>query len=153
MDAIDFNIIQALQEDGRLSNVELAERINLSPSPCLRRVKRLEQDGIITSYRANLNREKAGLPMTIFVDVTLDNNKDHASTEFENAVLEKAYVISCFLVSGVADYRLEIVTKDLKGYEEALKQTQSLPHVKSINSNFAIRAVKTAASLPLVYDA
>lgn len=152
MDAIDFNIIQALQEDGRLSNVELAERINLSPSPCLRRVKRLEQDGVITSYRANLNREKAGLPMTIFVDVTLDNNKDHASTEFEMAVLEKAYVISCFLVSGVADYRLEIVTKDLKGYEEALKQTQSLPHVKSINSNFAIRAVKTAASLPLVHE-
>lgn len=149
MDSTDIRILQSLQEDGRLTNVELAEKINLSASPCLRRVKKLEQEGTITNYRANLDREKIGLAMTVFVDVVLDRHISQVIEEFEQAVIAMPHVISCFMISGTADYRLEIVAKDLKDYEQVLKQTQSLPNIKAIHSNFAIRAVKTSASLPL----
>ena len=150
MDKIDLEILAKLQADGRLTNVDLAEQVNLSPSPCLRRVKRLEEMGVITHYRATLARTEVGFTMTIFVDVTLDNHRDHASQEFEDAVLLMENVISCFLISGAADYRLEVVVKDLKDYEQQLKQLQTLPFVKDIQSNFAIRAIKTNAPLPLL---
>lgn len=149
MDKIDLNILSALQNDGRLTNVELADKIGLSPSPCLRRVKRLEQDGVITSYRATIARSQIGLTMTVFVDVTLDNHRDQASNEFEKAVIDMTNVVSCHLVSGSADYRLEVVVSHLMAYETFLKKLQSLPYVKDIHSNFAIRAVKTNAPLPL----
>ncbi|TBR42735.1 Lrp/AsnC family transcriptional regulator [Marinomonas agarivorans] len=151
MDDIDRHILKALQEDGRLTNVELADKINLSASPCLRRVKKLEQTGTIVHYRANLEREKVGLAMTVFVDVTLDKHSSQIIDEFEQAIIAMPNIISCFMVSGAGDYRLEIVAKDLKHYEQVLKQVQALPNIKGINSNFAIRAVKSAATLPLPY--
>ncbi len=152
MDRIDFHILHTLQNNGRLTNVELAEKVNLSPSPCLRRVKRLEQDGTITSYKANLDRNKVGLGMTVFVDISLDNNKHRAGDEFEQAILTMENVVSAHLVSGIADYRLEVVVPNLKAYEQVLKNIQSLPTVNSINSNFAIRTIKTGSSLPLVIE-
>ena len=149
MDKTDRQILNQLQADGRLTNVDLAETVHLSASPCLRRVKRLEEQGVITHYRATLCRAKVGLAMTIFVDVTLDNHRNQASDEFEAAVILMANVISCFLISGQADYRLEIVVDDLPSYEAILKQLQALPYVKDLHSNFAIRSIKTAAPLPL----
>lgn len=149
MDNTDILILQALQEDGRLTNVELAEKVNLSASPCLRRVKRLEQTGAISHYSANLEREKVGLTMTVFVDVTLDKHTSQIINDFEHAIIAMPNVLACFMVSGSADYRLEIIAQDLKHYEKVLKQVQSLPNIKGINSNFAIRAVKTTAALPL----
>lgn len=149
MDNIDIQILQALQENGRLTNVELAEKVNLSASPCLRRVKRLEQDGTIAHYRANLEREKVGLTMTVFMDVSLEKHSSQVIRDFELATIAMPHVISCFMVSGAGDYRLEIVARDLQHYEQVLKEVQSLPNIKGINSNFAIRAVKTTATLPL----
>jgi Lrp/AsnC family leucine-responsive transcriptional regulator len=151
MDKVDYKIASLLQQDGRLSNVELSDKIDLSPSPCLRRVKKLEEEGVITGYYAALDRQLIGLGMTIFVDVSLDNHRDEASLQFESAILEMDNVISCFVVSGASDYRLEVVVSDLLTYEAWLKTLQRLPIVKDIQSNFAIRAVKTTAPLPLKY--
>lgn len=149
MDKVDYKIAACLQQNGRLSNVELAEQVNLSPSPCLRRLKRLEDEQIITGYYAALDRQKLNLGMTVFVDVTLDNHRDQASQLFEDAVMAMEHVISCYVVSGASDYRLEVVVSDLAGYEDWIRSIQRLPVVKDIHSNFAIRAVKTAAPLPI----
>ncbi|MEL0637388.1 MULTISPECIES: Lrp/AsnC family transcriptional regulator [Marinomonas] len=145
----DSQILTLLQYDGRLSNVELAEQINLSPSPCLRRVKQMESKGLIQGYRATLDRVKIGFSMTVFIEVSLNNHSGSASSAFEASVLAMQNVISAYLTSGAADYRLEVVAEDLPDYERILKEVQTLPHVKDIHSNFAIRAIKTAAPLPL----
>src|SRR4051812_18263100 len=104
LDAFDRQIIAALQEDGRLSNVELANRIGLSPSPCLRRVKRLERDGYIDGYRAALDRGRVGLGFTVFVGVRLDAHANARAGRFEDAVLKMREVIACHMVSGTVDY-------------------------------------------------
>ncbi|WP_240009614.1 Lrp/AsnC family transcriptional regulator [Marinomonas algicola] len=150
IDKTDLNILGILQKEGRLTNVELAEKINLSPSPCLRRVKKLEEQGVITRYKASVARTEVGFTMTIFVDVTLENHRDQASTAFEEAILNMPNVISCFVISGMADYHLEVVVRDLQHYEIILKKIQTLPFVKDIHSNFAIRTIKTDAPLPLL---
>ncbi|MFC3123184.1 Lrp/AsnC family transcriptional regulator [Agaribacter flavus] len=149
MDTLDIKILKELQRDGRLSNVELSEAINLSPSPCLRRVKKLEASSVITGYSVTLDRDSVGLGMTVFVDVSLDNHQELATSAFEANVVLFDNVISCHEVSGASDYRLEVVVANLKGYESVLKQIQQLPHVKDIQSNFAIRTVKSGAPLPL----
>lgn len=145
----DLNILSHLQNNGRLSNIDLAEQINLSASPCLRRVKQLESLGIIKGYKATLDRKKVGLSMTVFIEVRLNNHTPEASNAFEKSVINLQNVISVYLVSGHADYRLEAVSKDLADYESILKEIQNLPHVKDIHSNFAIRAIKNDACLPL----
>lgn len=150
LDAIDVRILNVLQNNGRLSNVELAERVNLSPSPCLRRVRLLEEAGVITGYRTHLNPASLGLGMTVFVDLKLIHHNDAASDEFESAIEQLDHVINCYLVSGSADYRLEVLVKDLHGYETLLRQLQSLPHVKDIHSNFVIRSVKANSPLPII---
>ncbi|RBO86019.1 Lrp/AsnC family transcriptional regulator [Marinomonas aquiplantarum] len=149
IDKIDLQILAHLQEDGRLTNVALADEIHLSPSPCLRRVKQLEGQGVIQGYHARIDRLKAGFSMTVFVEVKLRNHADDYHLEFEQAILAMEDVISAHLVSGLADYKLEVVARDLPDYENILKQIQSLPHVKDIQSYFAIRSVKTSAPLPL----
>ncbi|TYL46717.1 Lrp/AsnC family transcriptional regulator [Marinomonas sp. IMCC 4694] len=149
IDLTDTQILTHLQNDGRLSNVELAEKVHLSASPCLRRVKQLESAGVIKGYRASLNRRKVGLSITVFIEVRLNCHTSEATEMFERSVASLPNVISAFLVSGHADYRLEVVSKDLIQYEDILKTIQNLPHVKDIHSNFAIRAIKSDAPLPL----
>ncbi|WP_111639077.1 Lrp/AsnC family transcriptional regulator [Marinomonas shanghaiensis] len=149
MDKTDLDILSHLQSDGRLTNVALAEEIHLSPSPCLRRVKQLEDTGVIEGYHARIDRQKAGFSMTVFVEVRLKSHAGDKHIVFEKAILEMEDIISAHLVSGIADYRLEVVAVDLQDYERILKALQSLPHVKDIQSHFAIRSVKTAAPLPL----
>lgn len=149
VDSTDIKILRALQSNGRLTNIQISEMIHLSPSPCHRRIKNLESSGLITSYRAIISRERVGLPITVFVDVSLENNKEEASIAFEQGIQSIDTIISCYLVSGVADYRLEIVAKDLASYEKTLKRIQRLPVVGEINSNFSIRTVKSAEPLPL----
>jgi len=149
MDNTDIQILTLLQDNSRLSNVKLAEQIHLSASPCLRRVKQLETLGVIKSYKASLERTKVGLSMTVFIEVRLNNHTGDASDAFEQSVASLPNVISAYLVSGYADYRLEIVSRDLVDYEGILKTIQGLPYVKDIHSNFAIRAIKSDAPLPL----
>jgi Lrp/AsnC family leucine-responsive transcriptional regulator len=150
LDAIDRHILETLQADGRLSVVELADRVGLSPSPCLRRLKRLEADGHIAGYRALLSREQVGLGLTVFVGVKVDGHRDANAMALQQAIKAMPEVVSAHLVSGEADFLLEVVVPDLRRYEEFLVGTLlKLPMVKDIRSNFAIRRVKADAPLPL----
>src|SRR3954469_714163 len=150
LDAFDTGIIAALQKDGRLTNVELAERIGLSPSPCLRRVKRLERDGYIDSYRAVLDRGRVGLGFTVFVGVRLEAHANDRAGSFEEAVLGMREVIACHMVSGTVDYLLEIVVPDLAHYQKFLVgKLLALPIVREIQSSIAIATLKAGAPLPL----
>ena len=150
LDAIDCHIIAELQSDARLSNVELADKVGLSPSPCLRRVKRLEQEGYILGYRAALQRDRIGLGFSVFVGVKLNTHANDGALAFEQAVVEMPEVVACHLVSGEADYFIEVVVPDLAGYQRFLVgKLLNLPIVREVRSNIAIQTLKTGAPLPL----
>lgn len=150
LDAIDCRIIAALQADARLSNVELAERVGLSPSPCLRRVKRLERDGYIEAYRAMLRRSRVGLGLTVFIGVKIEGHADERAEALQEAVLAMPEIVACHIVAGEADYLLEVVVPDLEHYQRfLLGKLLNLPIIKEVRSNIAIQTLKAAAPLPL----
>jgi Lrp/AsnC family leucine-responsive transcriptional regulator len=150
LDAIDRRIVAELQADARLSNVELADRVGLSPSPCLRRVKRLEREGYIEGYRAALRRERVGLGFSVFVGVKIEGHANDRALQFEEAVSAMPEVIACHLVSGEADYFLEVVVPDLEHYQRFLVgRLLNLAIVREVRSNIAIQTLKAGAPLPL----
>ena len=150
LDAIDRRILAALQRDARLTNVQLAEEVGLSPSPCLRRVRLLEEAGVIDSYRTLLRREKIGLGLTVFVSVKVERHRDDTAERFRQAVLALPELISCHLVSGEADFLLQVAVPDLAGYERLLiGKLLKLPGVTDIRSNFSIQTIKAHGPLPL----
>jgi Lrp/AsnC family leucine-responsive transcriptional regulator len=151
MDATDRKILAELQADGRLPNAALAEAVHLSPSPCLRRVKRLEDDGVIAGYRAVLDRERLGLGLTVFIELKAESQHRETVTEhLQNAFRSMDEVVACHIVSGQADFLLEVVVADLRAYDELLMR-RLLPTegVSDLRSNFVIRTVKADAPLPL----
>src|SRR5437016_3975766 len=136
LDAIDCRIIAALQADGRLSNVELAERVGLSASPCLRRVKRLEREGYIEAYRAVLERGRIGVGLTVFVGVKIEGHANDRAEAFQEAILAIPEIVACHIVSGETDYLLEVVVPDLEHYQRFLiGKLLNLPIVKDVRSN------------------
>jgi Lrp/AsnC family transcriptional regulator, leucine-responsive regulatory protein len=150
LDTIDCRIIAALQADGRLTNVELADKAGLSPSPCLRRVKRLEQEGTIKGYRAVLGRDRVGLGFTVFVGVKIDGHADDRADEMQAAIVAMSEVVAFHMVSGESDYLLEVVVPDLAHYQRfLLDKLLSMPIVKEVRSNIAIQTLKAGAPLPL----
>jgi Lrp/AsnC family leucine-responsive transcriptional regulator len=150
LDAIDRRIVAALQADGRLSNVELADKVGLSPSPCLRRVRRLEREGYIDGYRAALRRDRVGLGLSVFVGVKIEGHANERAVTFEKAVVAMPEVVACHLVSGDADYILEVVVPDLADYQRFLVgKLLDLPIVREVRSNIAIQTLKAGAPLPL----
>ncbi|KHK62643.1 MULTISPECIES: Lrp/AsnC family transcriptional regulator [Pseudomonas] len=150
LDAFDRKILTALQRDGRLSNVQLAEEIGLSPSPCLRRVRMLEEAGVIRGYQAVLDRDEVGLGMTIFVGIKVERHTDERAEAFRQAVTALPEVISAFLVSGESDFLLQVVVPDLRAYDRFVtSKLLKLPGVSDIRSNFAINTVKAPGPLPL----
>jgi Lrp/AsnC family transcriptional regulator, leucine-responsive regulatory protein len=150
LDDIDCRIIAELQVDGRLSNTDLADRIGLSPSPCLRRVVRLEREGYIEAYRAMLGRKRVGLGLSVFVGVKIEGHADDRATAFEEAVVAMPEIIACHMVAGEIDYLLEVVAADLEHYQRfLLGKLLNLPIVKDVRSTIAIQTLKTAATLPL----
>jgi Lrp/AsnC family leucine-responsive transcriptional regulator len=150
LDRVDRRLLEILQREGRLSNAALAERVHLSPSPCLRRVKALEEDGVIEGYRAVLGRESVGLGLTVFVEIKVEGHSDRLAEEIEAAVTAMPEVVACHIVSGAADFLLEVVVPDLRSYERLLLGSLlKLPAVVDVRSNFAIRTVKAPAPLPL----
>jgi Lrp/AsnC family leucine-responsive transcriptional regulator len=149
-DAVDRAIVTRLQQDGRLANVDLADAISLSPSACLRRVKALEAGGIIDGYRAEVNRQRAGLGLTVFVGLKVSGHSAESSANIERALLSIPAVVSCYLVSGTDDFLVEAVVPDLAGYEQFLiGQILSIPLVVEARSTFAIRTVLSRGPLPL----
>lgn len=150
LDAIDRRIVAALQADGRLSNADLAERVGLSPSPCLRRVKRLEREGYIEGYRAVLRRDQIGLCLTVFVGVKIEGHANDKAVAFEQAVTALPEVIACHMVSGEVDYLLEVVAPDLDYYRSFLVgKLLELSVIREVRSNIAIQTLKSGAVLPL----
>ncbi|NOH97568.1 Lrp/AsnC family transcriptional regulator [Vibrio sp. 99-70-13A1] len=149
MDRIDKHLLRLLQKDGRLTNAELAEQVGLSASPCARRIKRLEEQGIIDGYRVSLSRKEVGIAMTVFVEVSLNNHQEVSIENFELAVVDMEEVISCHVVSGAYDYLLEVVSPDLTAYETFTRKLQRLTNVKDIHTHLAIRQVKGNTALPI----
>jgi Lrp/AsnC family transcriptional regulator, leucine-responsive regulatory protein len=138
------------RRNGRLPNAALAERVHLSPSPCLRRLKRLEDEGTIRGYRAILDRRKVGLGLTVFVEVKVSAHSERRAREFEDAIAAVQEVVGCHIVAGMADFLLEVVVPDLAAYEQLLLHTLlELPGVTDARSNIAIRTIKEAGQLPL----
>lgn len=152
LDGIDLRILSALQADGRLTNQELADQVGLSPSPCLRRVRRLEREGFIRSYRAVLDREAVGLGLTVFVEIKVEKHSRDNAQALQEALAAMPEVVACHMVSGTADFMAEIVVPNLKAYERLLtEKLLTLPMIGDIRSNFALTRVKSDAALPLTH--
>jgi Lrp/AsnC family transcriptional regulator, leucine-responsive regulatory protein len=149
-DRVDRAIVSRLQVDGRLPNVDLAEAVSLSPSACLRRVKALESSGIIAGYRAEVDRVRAGLGLTVFIELKVESHSQETSAQLEAALTAIPAVVACYLISGTADFFVEVVVPDLAAYEQLLLgQILAIPQVVSAQSNFAIRTVLNRGPLPL----
>ena len=150
LDRIDRKILAALQENGRLPNNDLAEQVGLSPSPCLRRVRTLEQAGVIRGYVALVDPAAVDLSVNVFVNVTLERQVEDRLDAFEAAVMERPEVLECYLMTGEADYLLRVVVPDLPSYERFLKDYLTrVPGISSIRSSFALKQVRYSTALPL----
>lgn len=150
LDAIDRKILALLQQDGRMSLAALADKVGLSPSPCLRRVRLMEKAGIIARYVAVLNQRAVGLPVSVFVSIKLENQREEALTKFGKAIARWPEVLECYLMTGPRDYLLRVVVADLSAYEQFLKQKLTrLDGIASIESSFALEQVKYTNVLPV----
>lgn len=150
MDAKDRKILDALQKNARISNVELARIAGLSPSPCLARVRALEESGVIDRYVALLDPKKLGLTVSVLVQVTLEKQVEAALERFEEAVRARPEVMECYLMTGDADYLLRVVVADVPAFERFILDFLSrVPGVGNIKSSFALKQVKDQTALPL----
>ncbi len=152
LDAIDLKILQALQADGRLTNTELADRVGLSASPCLRRVRRLEREGFICGYRAVLDREAVGLSLTVFVEIKLSQPSQEAAEALQAALNEIPEIVNCHMLSGPADFLAEVVVPSVKAFEELMReQLRTLATIGDLRANFALKRVKSDRPIPLTH--
>lgn len=149
MDKIDRAILTALQRDGRISNVHLAEQVGLSESACLRRVRLLEQTGVIDRYVTLINQAATGKPNNIFVRVTLDGQQREKLAHFETAVRQVPEVMDCYLISGDFDYLLRVIARDNADYVRLHNELTGLSGVLRVQSSFALRSVINKTELPL----
>jgi len=150
LDDTDIRLLRILQENARLSNVELSERVGLSASPCLRRMRQLEDSGVIKGYMTLIDQNVIGLPVSVFISVTLKEQSERALDEFEGRIRALPEVMECYLMTGTADYLLRVVTADLAAYERFLKEHLTrIPAIASIQSSFALKQVSFRTALPL----
>src|SRR5262250_3304173 len=149
-DPADLRILTALQSEGRLANVELAERVGLSPSPCLRRLKQLEASGHIRGYVALLDRKRLGFGVEAFVQVSLERHQDRFDKAFRKAVLSHPEIVGCYVMTGEMDYLLHVLARDLEAYGRfTLDVLLKMPGVKDVKSSLALEVVKDSTALPL----
>ena len=149
LDAIDHSILNKLQKNGRLSNVQLATEVGLSESACLRRVKILEESGIIDRYVMLINQSAIGKPGNVFVRVSLDGQQREKLTAFEAEICKVSEVMECYLMSGDFDYLLRVITRDNDDYVRVHNKLTSLPGVMRVQSSFALRTVLGKTEMPL----
>jgi Lrp/AsnC family leucine-responsive transcriptional regulator len=150
LDRIDLKILGELQSDARLSSADLADRVSLTASPCWRRVKRLESEGVISGYNARLDSRKLGYQVTAFIHISLEKNHTQYVQEFEQAVLSIPQVLACHRISGRYDHQLMVVAEDLDAYGLfAEKHINGLPCVKEVYTSFVLKEVKAPANPPL----
>jgi Lrp/AsnC family leucine-responsive transcriptional regulator len=150
LDRYDRAIVTSLQEDARITNARLAEKVSLSESACLRRVRALEESGLIQGYTALVDQHKAGYPVDVFVNITLDRQSQSGLEAFESEVRRIPEVMECYLMTGEHDYFLRLVVADLADFERVHSQHLTrLPSVARVQSSFAMRTVKRTTAIPL----
>ena len=150
LDATDWKILARLQDDARISNVELAKAVSLSPSPCLARVRALEESGIVSRYVSLLDALKLGLTVSVFIQVSLEKQMRNALDTFEASILARDEVMECYLMTGDADYLLRVIVPDVQSIERFIVDyLAKIPGVASIKSSFALKQVKYKTALPL----
>jgi len=151
LDAIDLRILAALQENARIANTDLSAAVGLSPAPCLRRVRALEERGVIRKHVTLVSPAAVGLPVSVFVSISLERQVEEALKRFERVILVRPEVMECYLMTGDADYLLRVVCADLGAYERfVLDHLTKVPGVSSIRSSFALKQVKYSTALPLL---
>lgn len=149
MDGIDKKILMILQIEGRISNQELADRVGLSPSPCLRRVRLLEDAGLITGYNAVVDAKKLGLALTALIHVSLNQHRHEHLVFFEEAIARHPEVVECLLISGQqADYQLKTTTRDMDALQRFLLEVTKIPGVGAVHSSFVMRTVLQRSLVP-----
>lgn len=150
LDEIDWKILSALQDNARIANVDLAETVHLSPSPCLARVRTLEKKGLIRRYVTLLNSEAVGLGVSVFVQVRLERQIESSINAFEKAIAARPEVMECYLMTGASDYLLRVVVADLREFQAFVIDLSKIPGVGNIQSSFALKQVKYKTALPLL---
>jgi Lrp/AsnC family leucine-responsive transcriptional regulator len=155
LDRYDVMILERLQQDGRISNQELAEAISLSPSPCLRRVRQLEENGLIDGYVALLNARKLGLNLMAFVQISMDRHTPERFERFEKLVAEYPEVLECHLITGQsADYQLKVIVEDMDGYQQfLLNKLTRIEGVTGVHSSFVLKSPINSTALPIAPSA
>ena len=150
LDHIDHKILKHLQENARITNAELADKVGLSPTPCLRRLRRLENDGIIKGYHTEVNREALGVNVTVIILVKLEREDDKTLREFEQAIKDREEVMECYLVTGKFDYFIRVLIPTLAAYEAFLSETiLRMPNIATVESSFTLREVTRKIVIPL----
>jgi Lrp/AsnC family leucine-responsive transcriptional regulator len=151
LDNYDRRILEELQQDGRITNQELADRIGLSPSPCLRRVRALEEAGIIAGYRALLDAKRLGLNLMALLSISMDRHTPERFEHFEAAIKEMPEVLECLLITGrEADYQLKVIVRDMDHYQDLLlRRITRIEGVSGVHSSFVLRRVMERTSLLL----
>lgn len=151
MDRKDRQILRALQRNGRMTNQDLAAEVNLSPSPCLRRVKLLEKSGALKGYTAEIDAESYGLPVTVFVRVSMTVHAANVVQQFEDQIKSVDQVLECYVITGTSDYLLRVVVADLADYENFVrKRLQPIGGIGSIDSSFVYSVVKKTGVFPVL---
>ncbi len=150
LDATDLRILTELQLDSSLTNIELAKRVHLSPSPCLTRVKALEAAGVIDRYVALVNPKQLGLNLSVFISISLKEQSKSALAEFEQRIAEHDEVMECYLMTGDSDYLIRVAVADITALEKfILEQLSPIPGIEKIRSSFALKQVRYKTALPL----
>ena len=150
LDTTDINILKHIQENAKLSNVQLAERVHLSPSPCLARVRGLEKQGIISRYVTLLNPQTLGLNVSVFIQITLEKQAKKELDRFESAIRKRSEVMECYLMTGESDYLLRVLVPDVQALEHfIINELTRISGIANIRSSVALKQVKYETALPL----
>ncbi len=150
LDRTNRRILRELQHDGRVSNVELATRVGVSESPCFRRVRQLEADGIISGYTARLDQRLIGLPVTAYVQVSIDKHDEQIRSAFLQHVYEETHIVECHALTGASDYLLKVVAQSIDHFSDlSMNGILRWPGVQNIESQFSLKAIKVNGTLPL----
>ena len=150
LDRFDIAILSELQANGRISNRDLAERVGLSPAPCWRRIRALEENQVIASYVSLLDSEQLGLSIIAFAHISLENHQASTVAAFDQAVQATDEVLECYMTSGEYDYMLKVVAADMAEYEKFLSEVlMQIPSVRNVSTSFALRHKKLTTALPL----
>ena len=152
LDKIDYRILHFLQNDAHITNAELAEKVGLSPSPCLRRVKALENKGIIQRYVAIVDASEVGLPISAFVSISLHSQDRDALEVFQSSVETYPEVMECYLMTGSSDFLLRVVVPDLQNYERFTDKLTRIPGISNIQTSFALKPVIYKTELPINFN-